>query len=448
MKRHYWVIFVLIMIGVGCEARPQTPSPTSAPITPAVAGTPLPRPTLVDIPTLLPTQTLVAQPTATETRPLQPTPTPLATVELSEVVLALEYSIPGLGLTRTLTATFASRITLADAATGQTVVQPQQARILLEIQSVLNELTLEPVPDGCELCPRLSYSLPVAEQSGAGWLTDPVLLASLENYFAVHLGPHWPPNTVLGLRRSASPYRPAHTLAFTADGQLWRWSAIDSQVAPQEEALLTWDDLVSSPDVLALDNSYQQECLNVARETLYFQLEETTKTIQIRCPELSLPTTLTDLYTALAVRMGTVGLAEGESDRSPLFPYTTALYYQREDGYRLTLDKNGLVVIAAEGEIQATANLTASLPISLTTTALESGLMVPGTPELLHTFTTTDTTSLPTNFLMVRDPDGTAEYTWNDEVDAVLEPVIAELNRLIDELVGLVPEAEEEASDE
>lgn len=437
-----------MMIGVGCETRPQPPSPTPAPITPAVVGTPLPRPTLVDIPTLLPTQTPIIQPTATETRPLQPTPTPLATVELSEVVLALEYSIPGLGLTRTLTATFASRITLADTATGQTVVQPQQARVLLEIQSVLNELTLEPVPDGCDLCPHLSYSLPVAEQSGTGWLTDPILLASLENYFAVHLGPHWPPNTVLGLRRSASPYRPAHTVAFTDDGQMWRWSAIDSQIAPQEDALLTWDDLVGDLDVVALENSYQQECLNVARETLYFRLEETTKTVQIRCPELSLPTTLTQLYTALAVRMGTVGLAEGESDRPPLFPYTTALYYQRDDGYRLTLDENGLALIALEGEIQATANLTASLPISLTITALESGVMSPGTPELLRTFATTDTTNLPANFLMVRGPDGTAEYTWDDEVDEALEPVIAELNRLIDELVGLVPEIEEETSDE
>ncbi len=154
------------------------------------------------------------------------------------------------------------------------------------------------------------------------------------------------------------------------------------------------------------------------------------------------------LYVTLDNAFGTVGLAEGESDRQPLFPYTTALYYQRADGYRLAWDANGQAVIAAAGEVQATANLTASLPISLTTTALESELLVPGTPQLLQTFATTDTTSLPANFLMVRGPDGTAEYTWDDEVDEALQSLVAELNRLIDELVGLVPEAEEESSGE
>ncbi len=237
MKRVYWLVLVLILFVVGCEARPQTTATSPAPITPAVVGTPLPRPTLVNIPTLLPTPSLAAQPTATETRPPQPTPAPSATIELNEIVLSLEYSIPGLGLTRTLTATFASRITVSDSVTGQTVVQPQQSRVLLEIQTALEGLTLEPVPAGCDLCPQLAATpCPWPTRPDDGWLTDPMLLASLENYFAVHLGPHWPANTVLGLRRSASAYRPAHTLALTAEGQLWRWTAVDSQVAPPEEA--------------------------------------------------------------------------------------------------------------------------------------------------------------------------------------------------------------------
>lgn len=436
MQRTFWLLLLLI---VGCGSRPQTTPSASTP-TPGPDGTALPRPTLVDIPTLLPTFTPVNRPTATATRPLQPSPIPSATVTLSEVVMSVEFSIPGLGMTRTLTATFASRITLSDAQTGLTVVEPQQSRILLELQSVLDGLSLDPIPDGCDLCPRLRYELPVAGQSGDGWLTDPVLLASLENYFAIHLGPHWPPNTVLGLRRSASVYRSAQTVAFTADGQMWRWSAIDSELALPETAPSLADLLPTDLDERGWADSYQQECRNVSRETLLVVQGEQSQTITFRCPEITLPDSLTPLYAALDGLMAEMRLVEGETNRVPWFPYTTAIYYQRADGYRLALDRNGSVVIASEGEIRGTGNLTATLPISLTAAALDTDLFTPGTPELLRTLTVTDATSLPDNFLMVRGETGPGEITWDETVPDDLAELVATLDALINDLVGIVPE--------
>ena len=437
MARFLWLLLILV---VGCGTRPQNTTPAA--VTPGPAGTPLPRPTLAEIPTLLPTYTPINQPTPTSTRPQQSTPTPLATVELSQVVIDLEYNIPGLAMTRTLTATFASRISLSDTVTGQNVIQTQQARVLLELQTALDGLVLEPVPDGCDLCPHLRYSLPLSNQASEGWLTDPVLLASLENYFTIHLGAHWPPNTVLALRRSASPYRSAHMVALTAEGQMWRWTAVDDQIAPPEEAPFDPATLLAELAELELADEYEQDCRNVARETLYIQAGETEQTIQFRCPELTLPTSLTSLYATLDTLINEIPAAAGENNRPPLFPYTTVLYYQRADGYRLALNASGQVVIAAEGEIVTTGNLTSTLPISLTTAALESNFLTPGTPQLLQTMASTDTANLPANFLMVRGPDGTAEATWDDTVPEEMEAVVAELDRLIEQLVGLVPEEE------
>jgi len=432
-------LLLLLILVVGCGTRPQS-TLTPVAITPGPVGTPLPRPTLAEIPTLLPTITPINQPTPTSTRPPQPTPVPSATVELSQVVIDLEYSIPALGMTRTLTATFASRISLYDSLTGQTVIQIQQARVLLELQTALDGLLLEPVPEGCDLCPRLRYSLPLSNQASDGWLTDPILLASLENYFTIHLGSHWPPNTILGLRRSASPYRPAHMIAFTVEGQLWRWTAVDDQIAPPEAAPLDPASLLADLAELDLADEYEQDCRNVAHETLYFQTGEIGQTIEFRCPELTLPSSLTSLYATLDTLINEIPLAEGESNRLPLFAYTTMLYYQRADGIRLALDASGQVIIAADGEIQATGNLTATSPISLTTAALESNFLTPGTPELLQTMASTDTTSLSDNFLMVRGPEGTAEATWDETSPEELEAIVAELDRLIEQLVGLVPE--------
>lgn len=95
------------------------------------------------------------------------------------------------------------------------------------------------------------------------------------------------------------------------------------------------------------------------------------------------------------------------------------------------------------GRISATANLTASWPISLTTVALAQDVFTPGTPELLRTMVTTDTAGLPDNFLMVRALEGTYEATWDEEIPEMLADLVAELDVLITELVGLVPEDEE-----
>lgn len=441
-----FLVFLLLL--VGCGARPQPTTAPSIATSSLAETTPLPRPTLPEIPTLLPTFTPLTQATATVTRPPQPTPIPSATVNLTAVAIILEYNIPALGLTRTLTATFASQLTLHDAATGKTVNQNQQARVLLELQTALDGLVLEPLPEGCDLCPRLRYTLPLSEQGGDGWLTDPVLLASLENYFAVHLGPHWPPDTVLALRRSASVYRSAHTVAITSEGQMWRWTAIDNQIAPPIPSPLDSETVLAALEIELLANRYEQECIGMARETLYLVTADGAKTIAVRCPELTLPASLAPLYTALANPLTGFNLGEGEEDRAPLFPYTTALYYQRADGYRLVLDASGELIIAVEGEIEATGTITASLVISLTTMAFESGEMAPGTPALVGTLTATSQDEVPAYFLMVRGPEGTMEAVWDEAAAASLSELVALLDQLIDERVGLLPEPPDEEAEE
>src|SRR5690606_7332989 len=122
--------------------------------------------------------------------------------------------------------------TNTDLQTDRQLVKTNQAAVLLEIQGALLNRQLAELPDDCDRCVHFSYELPLVPQQGAGWLEDPVFLASVENFMAVNLGPHFPPDTVLGLRRRASAYNVAQTLALTADGTLWRWLATASAVEP------------------------------------------------------------------------------------------------------------------------------------------------------------------------------------------------------------------------
>ncbi|MBK8434061.1 MAG: hypothetical protein IPL28_23440 [Chloroflexi bacterium] len=149
-----------------------------------------PLPTAAPLPTIYPTYTpfqpqlvppvTVAAPTAA------PTGTP---IDFSRPIITLRYAIPALGLERTLQGTLDSTIQLVDLAAGTSIALPNQRRALLELQSVLPSLQLDELPDNCGRCVAFSYELAATGQSGAGWLKDVVLMASVEQFFAINLGP-------------------------------------------------------------------------------------------------------------------------------------------------------------------------------------------------------------------------------------------------------------------
>ena len=208
-------LFSLVFL-IGCSGAASTATPTTAvvivpdnappTITPTLDNRELPI-TFTPAPTYEPpTATPYISPTPSPTRP---TATP---IPFGETAVELIYSIPALNLERRLQGNIASQIIFVDEMTGEARQRSNQSSILLELQQVLPDLELEPVPQGCDSCVHFEYSLPLSEKSGSGWLRDPVLLASVENLMAVVLGPHFREDTILGLRRSASPYFPAHTI--------------------------------------------------------------------------------------------------------------------------------------------------------------------------------------------------------------------------------------------
>ncbi len=392
----------VVLPTVGSRELPVTFTPVST----AVFITPTPQPTL--------------------TAPV-PTETP---INFAETAVELRYRIPALGLDRRLQGTFGSQIIFADETTGLLLQRSNQTRVLLELQQVLPTLALTPLPENCDTCVYLEYALTASGETGAGWLQDPVLLASVENLLSVVLGPHFPPNTIVGLRRSASPYAPAHTIALTADGQVWTWLATEAEVAAPlpETAVPNLRSALQNLDVDALSNSYETNCPGVPVESLTLVQNGTTATIAISCPEFTLPTPLLPLYLPLNQALSDKLDAAGDavSTRPPAgFPLTAVLDYKRADGARLTLFQDGLT--RAEATAVYTTTLSTSQIISLTTPLLDSGLVNPG----LTTFFGEEAPEGATT-LLLRGPEGVLDGRW-----VGMETAVAELDALLDQLLGL-----------
>ncbi|NJN54708.1 MAG: hypothetical protein HC804_08110, partial [Anaerolineae bacterium] len=313
-----------------------------------------------------------------------------------------------------------SQIILVDETSGQAIKRNNQAAVLLDLQQALPELLLPVVPDGCEGCVFISYDLPFAELHGEGWLRDPVMLASLENYMAVGLGPYFPPNTVAGLRRSASPFAPAHTVALTADGLLYTWLASESEVSPPitaDPALLA---ALSELSLTELRDEYAASCIGSPLESLFIQQGDVRQTIGLVCPEYALPAPLLPLYAGLDAAM-TDKLAQRDDviERPPTdFPLTAVLDYKRVDGARLTLYGDGTAVAQpANGESRTTI-ISPTLVLTLTNELIASGAVHTG----LNTFggnptsiitnteglteTVTATPKPPRSSLVLRGPGG------------------------------------------
>lgn len=356
----------------GCVAPPPPPAPTeSAPRRPAITGIP---PTFTPLPPG--TQLLPSRPAVTVTQaplPTAPTKTP---VPFGETAVELRYTIPAINLDRRLQGGVNSQIILVDETTGQAVKRANQAGVLLELQQVLSDLPLAPLPAECPGCVQFSYALPFAQETGEGWLQDAILLASLDNYLNVSLGPHFPPGTRLGLYRRATPFAPAHTLAITEEGQMYRWLATEGKIdepLPVDTAVL--DNLNNLPlDDLA--DEYVTDCPGASPELLYLRQGETTKEVTILCPEFALPAPLLPLYTQLNTALeAKLATSDNVLARPPAaFPLDALLDYRRDDGAILTVYQDGAAVAQYENQV-ITGTVSSSDVLSMTNSLLDSGAL-------------------------------------------------------------------------
>ncbi|MCB9423339.1 MAG: hypothetical protein H6667_26325 [Ardenticatenaceae bacterium] len=424
--RKVWLLLGIVFL-VGCSQ----PAPT--PIAPDVV-----RP--VSTPGTLP-PTFTPEATAVPPVPSAPqsTSTPAATatsVDFDKTSIQLRYTIPLLGLDRRLRGNIGGQIFLLDGATGAAEEYNNQPTVLAELQTVLPQTELLPVPDGCDACVQLEYQLPLTGESGSGWVQDTVLLVSLDNFMTAALGSHFPPGTQTGLRRNISQYAPAHTLAVTGDGRLFRWLAVDNQIAepvPADPALLV---LAQTVPVADLASDYIVDCaVTLPVETLIVSPDAAP--IQLACPEFGLPGSLLPLYLAFDDLLAPI-LADLSVPRPPAaFPLRALLDYHRADETRLTIYQDGLVTAVTATETY-TSTLGATQIVSLTTTLLDSGQLQPGLKSFLPTPTpvvTATAVAEPMSTLVLRGPDRVYDGRWPGIPD------LTELNALLDSLLPLdVPE--------
>ncbi|HSM56390.1 MAG TPA: hypothetical protein VK879_09580 [Candidatus Sulfomarinibacteraceae bacterium] len=433
---------LLCAVLVACGQQ-QTPTAPAAAVDESAAAPATP----VVIPTLYPTNTAPASPAATATATFAPTPSPQSTVDFEQPVIEFHYQIPALALDRRLEASVGGRVTVVDETQGVAAIRENQGGILLELQEALPQLELPPVPANCESCVSFSYELPLAEASRQGWLTDTVMLASVENYTSVLLGPHFPPGTQLGLRRSATPYDVAHTLALTEEGLLWRWLATDSDVAQplpvaEVDALLPL--ALEELEREALAEEYRVACTGTPVETLYMSEgaalpdgdSNSQTSLTITCPAFSLPSTLLPLYLRLDALMAPL-LAEQGVPRPPLeIPLDTMVDYQRHDGARLTLTIDGDVLAMSAQEAVITDTLAAGQVISFTNALLEADTFAPG----INAYVSGEAD----NLLLVRGPQGMVEAAWDGHsAPAAIADEVERLDELLEQLLGETGEVDE-----
>ncbi len=407
------------------------------------AALPAPRPMVTLQPTFTPQPTAGPLPSITPPPP-RPTAVPNTAIPFGDTAVELRYQIPALSLNRRLQGSIASEIVAVDETTGVSRQRSNQAGIMLELNSALPLMALDPLPEGCDACVYVEYDLPAQGLSDAGWLQDPVLLASIENYLTAALGPHFPPDTVIGLRRSASPYAPAHTIALTADGRVWTWLATEPQISLPAEANPDRPEfsLLADLSLADLSDQYTAECLGSPLETLTIRQGESSWQGQIVCPELALPNTLLPLYLRLDAQLAEKTAVASLPRPAPLFPLNALVDYRRADGARLTLLADSTLIGVDAGGSVFTGTLTTTLPLSLTTSLVRSNLLQPG----LRTFDADPSATSPRTVLVVRGPSGLLDGQWITLPD---NEIFAGLDALLAELIGpetAVPPADEETA--
>lgn len=436
MRIIYRILFLLLPITllVACQSDEPPSPPTQA--APAAA-----LPTAVPLPTIYPTFTPNADgsiPTAATPTP-QPIPPTSTPVDFSKPVITFRYEIPALGLDRRFEGTLSSDIRLVDITAGTSIDLPNQARALLEIQNVLSNLQpLEPPPANCNgRCVLLTYDLPVEGKSGSGWLQDDILLASIEFFFANNLGAHFPPETIAGLHRAASGYTVSHTAAVLADGTVWRWQATDFQIPEPTIGTGTITNLVPSLPLNLYENVYAADCPYFPTETMHLASAAATRTINLVCPELTLPVSLTAVYGEL-VQLANQTLDPERNIPLPqqLLPLEGLLFYQRADGATLSILNDGTqVAIDAAGQPYTTTipvqDARDLIDLMATSDVLPRGVAIANDPEALE-----ETESL----LLMRNELGVYELGWSETIGQGLLPPILTLDEWLINEVGFIGE--------
>lgn len=432
-----WVLFVLwigsLLIGCGNatpDALPQDNIPTSTPVViPSTFTPPPPEERLSNIPVVTVTQAPL---------PTMETSTP---IPFGANVVELRLTIPSIGYDRRLQGSVSSQLIIVDESNGFSVQRDNQASVLLDLQQVLPELVLAAVPEGCESCVQFSYSLPFSGVEGEGWLRDPVLLASLENYFTTTLGPHFPAEAIIGLRRSASPYAPAHMVAVTADGRLFRWLVSEGEAEPADIAPPGLLDAFERIDPQMLAQQYTAPCPGSALESLFLAGREDERLIAIVCPEFAIPTDLQTVYMALDASLDELLLASEDTIARPpaAFPLSAVLDYQRLDGAQLTIFADDTTVASSPTITQpVTTTLSSSQVISLTTDLLASGSLRTGLTTFLSPAGDVDgggaTPRIPRTLLVVRGSAGVYDAQW---FTVAIIPELADLDDLLNQIVGI-----------
>lgn len=443
----------LLLLVVGCTDSTASTLPTmaaaaaqSTPASPsAVNAATIPLETLVPTYTPLPTAAVRADTSAELGAAAADQVSPSATpVDFSQVIVELRYEIPALGLDRVLVGDMANRIVFLDKATGRQVEYGSQGGVLLELRQALAAAELEPLPDGCVLCVQLEYQLSLDGIEQAGWSRDEVLLASIENFMAVALGAHFPKDTVAGLRRSATAYAPAHTIAYTTDGSLWSWLAIEPEVAAPIGAVGALQSLSENLDALPLaemPDDYVVSCQGSPVEWMFVNWGGAARAFNIVCPEFSLTADLLPVYlnlnAAATVKLSLVALERPQA----AFSLNQLLSYRRFDGARLDLFYGGLLVaVDVDGSTRFTNTLPASEADGLLSIVLAGELLKPGMSSFSPTATPApdDTGSapahVPSSSLVVRTAAGLYDARWTD---MVTDDGLIELDRVLNEMLGL-----------
>ncbi len=451
---------LLLMLGCTEKTAPALPTTAATAVMTAeatAATSAVARPAETLVPTFTPPPTVVPRAAAgdeTASAPQEsalPTATP---VDFNQVIVELSYEIPGLGLDRVLIGDMANRIIFLDKATGRQVEYSNQGGVLLELRQALAAAELQPLPDGCQFCVQIQYELSLDGLDEAGWLPDEVLLASVENFMSIALGAHFPNGTAVGLRRSATAYAPAHTIAFTDDGSLYAWLATESEIGGPVPAAEQFQRLAPELDALKLaelSDNYVISCPGSPVESLFINWGESARAFNIVCPEFSLTSDLLPLYlqlnAAAADKLTGVALERPQA----AFSLDQLLSYRRSDGARLNLSYGGqLVAIGIDGTNRYTSTLAIAQVEELFATMLAGDLLQPGISSFIPTPTpvVTDTAAVSapplSSSLVLRTADGLYEARWSGPSS---DAGIVQLDTFLNELLGLpasaapVPEA-------
>ena len=396
------------------------------------------------LPTLYPTRTPIPTLAPTETGPPLPTDVPSTPIAFDQTVVELSYAIPSIGLERSLRANVSSVLELTNDTTGEAVILRDQIGVIFELQQSLPELSMGSLPEECPGCVQLSYSLPLANLEDRGWLTDTQMLASLENFTAANLQPHFPDGTVLGLRRSATPFRAAHTLALTSDGSLWHWMATDGVVPSPADGAEFGDSArreLGDLNLEELEDGYSGPCpAGAGLESLYIDSGSEVKQIKFVCPELSLPGNLLPLYLIISDQVDELLDGDFEDEPEKAIPLNTLVHFQSSDESKMSLLNDGLVSLTDAVGIIYTQTLTITNIISLTTVLLEDGSLNKGTAVF-------DEFSFD-NLLFVRGPESVYSIGWLDGESPLRRESMDLVEKLLEELLEQALSTMEALNDE